>query len=410
MNRATPDTSPGHLLDLTRLMPLAFEGADLTPLAQQMISRAQCNVDDAEAWLDLSTILMLQGSLEEGLAVQAQALQIRRAFQLKSATGAQAVRVLALMTPGDLMTNSPIGFLVEHSEVALAATYILPGEALPPELPEHDVLFVAISQSESTDPLLLRLAELLATWRRPVLNAPALIAQTHRAKAFGLLSDVPGLRIMSTAAVLRAQLEALAAGHLDVAAVLAGASFPVIVRPVDSHAGRALARMDCPRDLSEYLASTPGHDFFISPFADYRSTDGQFRKYRIVLVDGEPFAAHMAISGHWMIHYLNAGMTQSAAKREEEGQFLEQFATGFAARHQEALRAVHARLPLDYLVIDCGETQDGGLLVFELDPGAVVHSMDPADMFPSKPAAMRKIYAAFEAMLQRRARTGLNPA
>ena len=39
-------------------------------------------------------------------------------------------------------------------------------------------------------------------------------------------------------------------------------------------------------------------------------------------------------------------------------------------------------LGLEYYSIDCGETRDGRLLVFEIDSGAVVHAMDPVELFP----------------------------
>ena len=38
-----------------------------------------------------------------------------------------------------------------------------------------------------------------------------------------------------------------------------------------------------------------------------------------------------------------------------------------------------------------------------LDPGAVVHSMDPEEMFPYKHPAMRRVRQAFRALLVRQA-------
>jgi hypothetical protein len=77
------------------------------------------------------------------------------------------------------------------------------------------------------------------------------------------------------------------------------------------------------------------------------------------------------------------------------------FDAGFARRHAEALAAIASRLALEYVVIDCGETRDGKLLVFELDTGAVVHSMDPVDLFPYKRPQMQKVFAAFRDLLGR---------
>jgi hypothetical protein len=102
-----------------------------------------------------------------------------------------------------------------------------------------------------------------------------------------------------------------------------------------------------------------------------------------------------------MVHYLNAGMTECAAKRAEEERFMADFDTGFARRHAAALQGISERIGLDYLVIDCAEMPTGELLVFEVDPGAAVHSMDPPDLFPYKRPAMEKVRAAFRALLGR---------
>ena len=85
-----------------------------------------------------------------------------------------------------------------------------------------------------------------------------------------------------------------------------------------------------------------------------------------------------------------------------------QNATGIASqvRHADrdsvkSPRSVHGRFGLKYLVIDCAETPDGALFVFEVDPGAIVHSMDPPDMFPYKVPAMQKVFQAFQALLKK---------
>jgi hypothetical protein len=142
---------------------------------------------------------------------------------------------------------------------------------------------------------------------------------------------------------------------------------------------------------------------FVTPFVDYRGADGLFRKYRIALIDGAPFLCHMAVSAHWMVHYLNAGMTESAAKRDEEAQAMLSFDAGFARRHAAAFAAFVERIGLDYVALDCAETADGRLLLFEADVAAIVHAMDPPELFPYKPAQMRRVLAAFRDLLAARA-------
>jgi glutathione synthase/RimK-type ligase-like ATP-grasp enzyme len=180
--------------------------------------------------------------------------------------------------------------------------------------------------------------------------------------------------------------------------------FPVIVRPANSHAGRGLEKIGSAPELAPYLADSQADDFYIAPFIDYSSTDGQFRKYRVILVEGKPFLAHMGISSNWMVHYLNAGMAENADKRAEEARTMESFGTGFSQRHGAALAAVAERTQLAYVGIDCAETQDGQLLIFEVDSNMVVHDLDSPECYPYKHAHMQKLFAAFASMLKARSR------
>jgi glutathione synthase/RimK-type ligase-like ATP-grasp enzyme len=177
------------------------------------------------------------------------------------------------------------------------------------------------------------------------------------------------------------------------------AMFPVIVRPVDSHAGQGLEKIQNNAELADYLANRSNNEFYLSSFIDYRNSDGLFRKYRIVLIKGKPFLCHLAISEHWMIHYLNAGMSESADKRAEEAQVMVSFDDNFAARHAQAFSEINERVGLDYLGIDCGETPDGKLLIFEIDSCMIVHAMDSEALYPYKQPQMHKVFSAFQDML-----------
>jgi hypothetical protein len=128
------------------------------------------------------------------------------------------------------------------------------------------------------------------------------------------------------------------------------------------------------------------------------------------MVDGKPYACHMAIADRWDIWYLNAYMAFSEEKRAEEAIFMQDFDRAFAARHKNALDEMSRRVGLDYFIVDCAENQNGELLVFEADNTAVVHNMDSPVVFPYKPPQMRKIFAAFTAMLSRHAKAGVGSA
>ena len=377
--------SGAGLLGLAGLMKMAFDGEDLAPLGEALIKRAESDPLDANALMDLSTVLQLRHNQEVALDVQSQALAAKILYHLP-ANGETKIRLLAIMAPGDIATNAPLEFLVENSDISLHMLYVGPGLPPVPPLPEHDLLFVSIGESTRTNPILEELAPVLKSWPHPVLNRPADILKTSREAAPVHLSKVAGLVMPDAKRVHRENLSSVK-------------DFPFIVRPVDSHGGHGLAKIDDGRQITDYLEKMPDPEFYVSPFVDYRSADGLYRKYRVALIKGRPYAVHMGISDNWMIHFANAGMTESAEKREEEARFMRDFDEDFAKRHHEALKGLSEILGLDYVVLDCAETRDGKLLVFEADTGAVVHAMDPVDVFPYKAPQMKKVFSAFRDML-----------
>lgn len=386
------------LLGLAALMRRVFAGEDVAPLTTRLLDRANADPDDADALMDLSTLLQLKFKPEIGLALQSQALEVRQLYRLP-ARQTERIRLLALMGPGDLTTNAPLDFLLEDADVSLEMLYLLPDRPFPDRVPDHDLAFVAVGESARSRPLLERIDAFVAAWPRPLLNRPDRIVRTSRENACALLADAPGLVMPISVRAAREAIAAVARGERPVADLLPDTDFPVIIRPLDSHAGHGLARAESPAELADYLAAAPEDEFHLAPFVDYRSPDDRYRKYRIVVVDSRPYAGHMAISKHWMVHYLNADMEDNPANRDEEARFMADFDTGFGLRHGAALAEIDTRIGLDYLVIDCAEMPDGRLLVFEIDSGAVVHGMDPVDKYPYKQPQMRKVFAAFRRML-----------
>jgi glutathione synthase/RimK-type ligase-like ATP-grasp enzyme len=375
-------------IGLASLARMAFAGVDLNPLGRQLIERANANPQDAGTLMDLSMLLQLAGDRANGIAVQAQALQLQRLYRQPPAAPARdGIRLLALVVPGDFMANTPLEFLLDGSDVTLDKLYLGPGPNQ--EIPDHDLAIVAIGESDENRPALRQLEQLLRLWPRPVLNRPDRIARLSRDNAPSLLQSLPGV-VMPTSQ--RVDRDAL---------VHAALPFPIIARPVGSHAGKGLAKLDDDGAVGTFLQERPEREFYVSPFIDYRGADGLFRKYRIVLIDGRPWICHMAISKHWMVHYLNAGMYDSAAKRDEEARVMARFDEEFARRHAKALTAVCERIGLDYFGLDCAETPDGELLIFEADVAMIVHAMDSPDMFPYKQQQMHKVFAAFRDMLCR---------
>jgi glutathione synthase/RimK-type ligase-like ATP-grasp enzyme len=381
-------------LGLAPFLRASVGGVDLRPLGQEMLEQARQNPADAALWMNISVAVQCFGQREVGLDIQALALQQQRIYRLAAATQPARVRLLLLSVPGDISANTPLDCLLEDCAVDLIYYYVTPGNPLALPVPEHDALFVAICESDENREALTALEHMLVHWPKPVINQPKYIRPTGREAASRLLQDAPGLFIPPTLHAPRSLLQDIAAGKVMLTEQYAGCDVPIIVRPVGSHAGHDLARIGNASELSAYLARVQDEQFFISPFIDYSGRDGLFRKYRVILVDGKPYACHMGVSSNWMIHYVNAGMYEDAHKREEEKEFMEHFGD-FAQRHRAALDAIYQRTHLDYVCIDCAETQDSQLLIFEVDHTMVVHAMDPEDLFPYKQVHMEKVKIAF---------------
>ena len=388
----------GAIVGLAPLLKQAFTGVDLAPLAQQWIERAKRN-QDANALMDLSLALELQGKREIGLAIQGDALRQEQRFQIASTATDPVLRLLVIKAPGDLSTNTPLECLLENTNVAMELLYVGPGLPLPELLPEHDLLFVAVAESNENRPILEYIQDRLASWPRPYLNAPREILKVERDRACELLGPIPGIVMPPTQRIDRKTLFQIANEELQLGVLLPNAAFPIIARPLDSHAGRGLIKAESPAELLAYLEERSDAEFYISQFINYSSTDNMFRKYRVVMMRGVPYLCHMGISNHWMVHYPYEEMIANPARREEERLAMASFDEAFARRHQAALAAVSQQIQLEYIGLDCAETRNGDLVIFEVASAMLVHAMDSPDLFPYKGAQMIKVIAAFQTML-----------
>jgi hypothetical protein len=393
-------------IGFARLTTMAFGGTDLRPLRDELLSKIAGGTAGAGEGLDLSLIAQLLGDKETGIAIQAEVLAFHQLFRSPCPVEKPKLRVLALAAAIDMGGNTPIEFLLEDSGIELLTLYVVAGAGLPVPLPDHDVAIVIASDSEECRDALAIIERAAPRWPRPMLNPPRLVSRLDRDKLHRLLCGIEGLDIPPTIGVTREKLSDVARLIPSFAEIAAELEFPVIIRPRGSHAGVGLAMLDDRAAIDRYLAERSEQEFFVSRFVDYANEDRLFRKYRVVFVDGRPYACHMAIADRWDIWYLNAGMSDSAPKRLEEETFMRTFDVGFARRHATALGGMANRIGLDYFTIDCAENKRGELLIFEADNTAVVHNMDSPEVFPYKPPQMRRIFEAFAAMLFGRARPG----
>ena len=340
--------------------------------------------DRANSFMRLFTLFQSAGMSELALEMHERALEQRRVYRLQGAAH-PTIRLLALMGPRPEIDNSPLEYLVDETDIELTLYYPDYSQPMSGPIPDHDIAMISLGESQFGAPRLSYLDDFVQHWPRPIINRPSNILNCARDRLTSLFSDCDGLLVPNTRRISRDDLAVL--------------SFPFLIRPLDSHGGKGFEKMDSVSMLRDYGALNTENEFYVSDFIDYRSGDGLYRKYRIVLMDKLPYLCHMAITDHWMVHYMAAGMELSAEKRAEEETAFATFAEDFAQRHKAALSTIADRLNLDYVVIDCGEMPDGRLVLFEADNRAWVHSVDPPEIFPYKAGAMKKVFEAFRALV-----------
>ena len=360
---------------------------DARPVYERVLTSDPQN---AQANLAMYELEQIAGNPAKALEHQARVLRRQTLF---SEPAVQEQRsVLVLLAPGDWQANVPVDFLIDRRTTTLHKLYVLDEPQIEAAaLPHAGVLFVAIAECDENEPRLRLAQRVIERTGLPVINRPERIALTNRVRAAKLLQGIEAAIVPQTHRVSRDD-------------AMRGASlppFPIVIRPVGSQAGKDLERVRDAAELNEYLARVAGGEFFVMPFVDFSKDDGYFRKYRIIIVDGEPIAYHLAISPRWMIHYYNAPMREHAWMREEERRFLEHFEDVFSETLRAALREIARRLELEYVGVDCSIDREGRLVLFEADPAMIVHAGDDPALFSYKFPAAHRVFAAFERLVQR---------
>jgi Tfp pilus assembly protein PilF len=387
----TPDAAA-----MWRNLGTASHHVNLLADAEACCRRAiELDPDDLEAIIQLATTLERAGRNEEAQLTFAEAAQRRGLIVDPCLDGEPAARVLILCAQGG--SNVPPKYLFDHKLFETIAISLPPPgtagfdmDAVIAGLPPFDIVFSAVGDGDADDPFLRQTDTLARRLGRPLLNPPERIPPTCRDALPGLLAGIPGVIAPATRQVARADLEGLAAtGTIE---------RPVLVRPLGSHGGHDLCRIESAAALDAYLREAPQDTFYVTDFVDYASGDGYYRKYRFIFVDRQPFSYHLAIHTDWLIHYFRADMNQAPWMKREEEAFLADYRAVFPGALADAVGEVARRLDLDYGGMDCGITPDGRVLVFEANACMLLHLLDSPEDFPYKHTYVPRIVDAIGRM------------
>jgi glutathione synthase/RimK-type ligase-like ATP-grasp enzyme len=228
-----------------------------------------------------------------------------------------------------------------------------------------------------------------------VINRPSAVLATGRAD-HARLAGLPGVIAPSTITLPR---ELLSSPEAASTVARHGFQFPLLVRTPGFHTGRHFVRVEGPEALAAAVAQLPGKELTVIEFLNARGVDGKVRKYRVMMIDGQLYPLHVAISSHWKIHYFTAEMAEQADHRAEDAEFLENMPGVLGVRATDALARIQATLGLDYAGIDFGLSADGDLLLFEANATMVVNPPEPDERWAYRHPAVERIFAAVRRML-----------
>lgn len=269
-------------------------------------------------------------------------------------------------------------------------------------LPFHSFVFNAIGDAELCAAALVKAREALARTNAPVINDPAAVEATSREGNAARLNALPGVIAPRTVSFPRA---VLAGEDGSQRLAEAGFAFPLLLRTPGFHTGQYFTRVDSSNELGAAAANLPGEELLAIELLDSRGADGQWRKYRVMIVDGWLYPLHLAVASQWKVHYFSADMATNESYRAQEAAFLGDMSGAIGIRAVEALEAIRKELAIDYGGIDFGIDRNGNVLLFEANATMMVPLPDTNPTFAYRRPATERIFKAVEAMLTDRANT-----
>jgi tetratricopeptide (TPR) repeat protein len=347
---------------------------------------------DSDSIYWLASVRQTIGEDEAAGAAYAEALRLKPLIHKPGVKFPPEFTVLALYAP--FGGNTPTEYLFDAAAHDTNTYAVLGGQ-------DHDIAMLRASgdivvnlisdadQAAAVLPDAVVLADVLA---KTIVNHPREILQTTRERVAGRLAGLPHVRVPRSVRVDAGSPHA----PEDIAPLLPS-PLPVLARPAGTHGGDDFEHIADLAALSAFIDHHAGADHYLIEYLDYQSTDGYFRKYRFIFVDGEILPYHLAIGDTWKVHHVNTDMINHRWMQEEEEAFLADPHTVFSPENYEGLRAIRNAFDLQYFGIDCGRDRDGALVVFEVNASMLVHQKNE-DM-PYKDPYVAKIKAAFDRML-----------
>lgn len=379
-----------------------FMNQHFEPAAKWYRLALMLDPDLVEANQNIALILHREGRLAEAGMHYDRAYRQQSLFIDPATMPMRNILILCASRPG----NVPFDYLLpltKNTRIKWVIEYAIKGEQ---QLPHYDLIFNAIGDADMASRSRDAVDWFLALNDKPVLNPPQAIEQTARDRIGVLLDGIENIHIPP---VIRWDQRQADTNTLNAAAATAALSYPIIVRPTGAHGGDGVVLVHSPQEMAAVSAAamaatvdTAADELYLSSYCEYRSSDGFYRKYRVIFVDRKPYPYHLAISSQWLTHYVTADMLSLRWKLAEEYMFLNDPVSALGGAAWQALETMAQRLNLDFGGVDFSILQDGKLLLFEANATMLVHPETYSKELKFKNVFVQRILDAFDQLLDRR--------
>jgi glutathione synthase/RimK-type ligase-like ATP-grasp enzyme len=260
-------------------------------------------------------------------------------------------------------------------------------------LPKHDIIVNLIGNADICKDSLGSAEKLIAASSMPVINHPAAVLATGRVSIANRLRHIPDVQTPLTLDIPREHLSASDPRHV---LKERGFEFPYLLRSPGFSNGLHFYKVSNPQELHEALKVLPGESVTAIQFMDSRSGDGKIRKYRVMMIHGELYPLHAAISHNWKIHFETAEMAESPEHRAEDENFLHNMHSVLGHKAMAALRKIVDMLGLDYGGVDFGLDKQGHILLFEANATMVVSMPDHDNRWDYRREPIKRVMNAIK--------------
>lgn len=271
-------------------------------------------------------------------------------------------------------------------------------------LPAFDVILNMISDPDVERTSLNTLAAFLRTHNHfPVINRPERVIETTRDENYRRFHGLDGVVFPIT---IRLPADGVDRSAVETAMAAAGIEFPCLIRATGTHTGRSVARIETGDELGSYLGRSKASELYVTAYVENRFRGNLFRKLRVFQIDGEIYPVVCHIDGHWNVHGGNRRQVMGVTPWmvDEERAFIADPAGYLGDGPHRVVRDLLERTGLDFCGIDFTVLDDGGVLVFEINP-AMRHAFDHARHFPYLTEPLSAVTAAFNQMIIRKVAT-----